>query len=224
MGVSVFFRERSSPLDQILDFCVQKISRESGIYQDFRPDSGRSSRIPTEAFRGGRIIMTESTNTDPGVDLGQLQRRALIDQQSAAELRLFRRLGPAPVEPYPHSAECRHGDVDPPWTLDAAAECWRRGPCGGHNSCAIVQQRGERALAAPPRPDTAEFEGEHGSLHVELVLEYATGDRWPSWVARCTACHVTKWWRTDAAAHYASLGSPISNRDTGVITVAAWGA
>jgi hypothetical protein len=123
---------------------------------------------------------------------------------------------PADHAGYPHSAECRTPEHQPPWELtdDMTTPTWRRGPCGGHPSCSLIQHWIPSA-PPPPRPDDdklAAFDAEHGRSHVELSLEVAPGDWLGHWRARCTGCRATAAWWTEAARHYEAHGARITNR------------
>jgi hypothetical protein len=144
----------------------------------------------------------------------------------AAEIRSMRMLNdprwaalaeagdPPTGRDYPHASDCRAKTRALVWDFDIDAARWRRGPCGGSLACSIVETF-EAHPPAPPRPtleQASEFEADHGRLHVELSLELAAGDRYPSWRARCSSCGQTRWFRTEAASHYMSHGAKISDR------------
>jgi hypothetical protein len=122
---------------------------------------------------------------------------------------------PTDRPPYLHAEGCRGAGSDPPWEMhDLATRTWRRGPCGQHPACTVVQYHDpQAAVARPPRPADDDpalvaFLAEHGSRHVEVELVVAPGDVLPHWQARCTnpACRQVHRWRHEAAEHYRAAG------------------
>jgi hypothetical protein len=146
-------------------------------------------------------------------DTADLYRPAWDSQGHEYDPRVIR--PPADTAPYPHSAECRTPEREPAWELvDLATRLWRRGPCNGHQTCAIVQHHDPRAsVPAPPRP--AEDDGrlvafltEHGRAHVTVELVVAPGDVLAHWQARCAnpECRQVEAWRHEPAEHYRAAG------------------